>query len=374
MSASRTVCRWGILGAAGIAAKNWLAIANAENAELVAVASRDAARAEAFIDACSASHPVPRRPDALGSYEQLLARDDIDAVYLPLPTGLRTAWAVRAAEAGKHVLVEKPCAPSVADLETILAACRASGVQFMDGVMFRHSRRLEAIRSFLGTDEDGIGPIRRIASQFSFCAPPEFHTDNIRMVSQLEPLGALGDLGWYTISFALWALWPRLPDAVTGRLLLAKAAPGSAAPVPVEFSGELFWQGEPDASASFFCSFLVDHQQWVHVSSPRGSLRVDDFVLPYLGNELSFTVSKPQFVTDTCDFRMERHDRHVTVDEYSNSHASAQETSLFHRFSALVLSGEREEYWPEAALAVQRVMLACVASAHDGSRERPVEP
>ena len=60
-----------------------------------------------------------------------VARADVDAVYLPLPTGLRTEWAVRAAEAGKHVLVEKPCAPTVADLETILAAWQGSGVQFM---------------------------------------------------------------------------------------------------------------------------------------------------------------------------------------------------------------------------------------------------
>ncbi len=370
MSASSSVCRWGILGTAGIAAKNWLSIANAENAELVAVASRDAARAGAFIDACSASRPVARRPEALGSYADLLARADVDAVYLPLPTGLRTEWAVRAAEAGKHVLVEKPCAPTVADLETILAACQGSGVQFMDGVMFRHSRRLEAIRGFLGADDDGIGPVRRIASQFSFCPPEEFHTGNIRMLSQLEPLGALGDLGWYTISFSLWAMWPRLPEAVTGRLLVAKAAAGSAAPVPVEFSGELFWRGEPEASASFFCSFLIDHQQWVHVSGPRGSVRADDFVLPYLGNQVTFTVSTPEFVLDGCDFRMERHDRQITIDEYSNSHPSAQETNLFRHFSQLVLSGRREDAWPEAALAVQRVMLACVASAHDNSRER----
>lgn len=370
MTARSSVCRWGILGTARIAAKNWLSIANAENAELVAVASRDAARAESFIAACSASRPVARRPEALGSYADLLARDDIDAVYLPLPTGLRTEWAVRAAEAGKHVLVEKPCGTSVANLETILAACRASGVQFMDGVMFRHSRRLEAIRGFLGADEDGIGPIRRIASQFSFCAPEEFHAGNIRMLSQLEPLGALGDLGWYTISVSLWALWPRLPDAVTGRLLVAKAAAGSTAPVPVEFSGELFWRGEPEASASFFCSFLIDHQQWVHLSGPRGSVRVDDFVLPYLGNVLAFTVSKPRFVLDGCDFRMERHDRLVTIDEYSNSHPSAQESNLFRHFSKLVLSGRREDVWSEQALAVQRVMMACVASAHDGSRKQ----
>jgi predicted dehydrogenase len=372
MSASASVCRWGILGTAGISAKNWLSIAHAENAELVAVASRDAGRANAFIDACQASRPLGRRPAVAGSYDELIARDDVDAIYLPVPTGLRTEWAIKSAEAGKHLVVEKPCAPTVAELERVLAACQKSGVQFMDGVMFRHSRRLEAIRSVLDDHEHGIGPIRRIASQFSFYASDDFRTANIRMQSDLEPLGALGDLGWYTISFALWAMWPRLPDAVTGRMLVADGAPGSPGRVPVEFSGELLWRGDQDASASFFCSFLIEHQQWVHVSGPRGSLRVDDFVLPYVGNELSFTVSRPRFVVDGCDFRMERHDRQVSVEEYGNGHPSAQETNLFRHFSKLVLSGTRESYWPEAALAVQQVMMACVASAADGGRERPL--
>lgn len=142
-------------------------------------------------------------PEALGSSEALPTRDDIDAVYLPIPTGLRTEWAVKAAEAGKHIVMEKPCAPSVADLEKVIAVCQKSRVQFMEGVMFRHSCWLEAVRGFLGDNESGIGSIRRVASQFSFCAPEEFRTGNIRMKSDLEPLGAFGDLGCYTISFSL---------------------------------------------------------------------------------------------------------------------------------------------------------------------------
>jgi hypothetical protein len=110
----------------------------------------------------------------------------------------------------------------------------------------------------------------------------------------------------------------------------------------------------------------------VHVSGPRGSVRVDDFVLPYIGNELSFTVSKPRFVVDGCDFRMEKHDQMVTVEEYGHGHPSAQETNLFRHFSKLVLSGARESYWPQAALAVQQVMNACVASAENGGKEQPL--
>lgn len=360
-------CRWAILGTAGIARKNWLAIRHAENARLVAVASRDRARARSFIDECEASAPSHPTPDAVGSYEALLDRDDVDAVYIPLPTGPRAEWVIRAAERRKHVLVEKPCAVDLPELERIVAACRAHDVQFMDGVMWLHSRRADAVRRTLhnGEGEGGLGGIRRIATQFSFRAPDAFFTENIRAQGHLEPLGCLGDLGWYTIGFILWALHPRLPDAVDGRLLATHAG-GTGPAVPTEFSGELFFRGHgstPDTSASFFCSFLVEHQQWVHVSGTRGSLRIDDFVLPNFGCETSFTLAHPRFVQDGCDFRMERHDRRVAVEEYANGHPTAQETNLFRDFSALVLSGRRDERWPELSLAVQRVMMDCLAAA-----------
>ena len=100
---------------------------------------------------------------------------DIDALYIPLPTGLRKQWAIRAAQAGKHVLCEKPCGSDVAELEEILEVCKEAGVQFMDGVMFMHSRRLDKIREIL-EDGDSIGRIRRINTLFSFCAPEEFLT------------------------------------------------------------------------------------------------------------------------------------------------------------------------------------------------------
>ncbi len=111
---SNRPCRWAILGTAGIARKNWLAIRQAENARLVAVASRDRARARAFIDECEASAPGHPPPDAVGSYDEVLDRDDVDAVYVPLPTGIRAEWVIRAAERRKHVLVEKPCAVDLA--------------------------------------------------------------------------------------------------------------------------------------------------------------------------------------------------------------------------------------------------------------------
>ena len=85
---SKKICRWGILGSAGIAQKNWQSIRNAENAELVAVASRDVAKSQDFIDRCSSQVPHEVTPEAMGSYDDLLARDDIAVSYthLTLPT------------------------------------------------------------------------------------------------------------------------------------------------------------------------------------------------------------------------------------------------------------------------------------------------
>ena len=362
---SKKICRWGILGSAGIAQKNWQSIRNAENAELVAVASRDMAKSQDFIDRCSAQVPHAVTPEAMGSYDDLLARDDVDAIYLPLPTGLRSEWAVKVAEAGKHLLCEKPCGTNLDQVEEIIAACDRTGVQFMDGVMFMHSKRLNRVREAI---EDGstIGDLRRINTQFSFCAPREFLTENIRMHSDLEPHGCLGDLGWYTLRFILWVMDYATPKAVTGRLLNSAGRSDSPHPVPTEFSGEVLFE---DVSASFYCSFLTEHQQLAHISGNKGNLRIDDFVLPYYGNRIGFQSSNAEFDCDVCDFRMERHEQAHHVEEYANSHVSSQETNLFRNFSSLVLQGKPDPHWPKITLLTQKVMMTCMESAETGSKE-----
>ncbi len=92
--------------------------------------------------------PSLQTPQAVGSYEDLLARKDIDAVYIPLPTALRREWVIKAAEAGKHVLGEKPAALNATEVAEMLAACERNKVQYMDGVMFMHSARLPMVRRF----------------------------------------------------------------------------------------------------------------------------------------------------------------------------------------------------------------------------------
>ena len=139
--------RIGFLSTAGIGRKNWKAIYHSGNCVISAVASRDIHKSQEFIRACQALHPFEAPPVALGSYEALVSSPEVDAVYIPLPTGLRKEWVLRAAAAGKHVLCEKPCAVSSADLEEMVSACAQHRRQFMDGVMFMHSPRLTQIRA-----------------------------------------------------------------------------------------------------------------------------------------------------------------------------------------------------------------------------------
>jgi len=336
--------RIGILSTAGIARKNWRAINASGNSIVTAVASRDKARAREFIRECQDESPFDIFPDAVGSYEELLTRKDVNAVYIPLPTGVRKEWVIRAAAASKHVICEKPCAVNAADLEAMLAACRENHVQFMDGVMFMHHPRMEKMRAALA-DRASIGQLKRFTSAFTFNTAEEFYRDNIRVNSELEPAGCLGDLGWYCLRFTLWALNWQMPHEVTGRILSARGNANSPAAAPTEFSGELFFDG--GASASFYCSFLVEKQQWVQASGTKGYLRLDDFVHPKNPLESGFELNGQ-----------------VVPGEKS---ALKQDAHLFRNFARQIASGQLNPDWPQEALKTQQVLDACLDSAWRGS-------
>jgi predicted dehydrogenase len=359
-------CRWGILGAAFIARKNWQAIRDAGNARLIAVASRDPARARSFIQDCQASAPHPDTPEAVG-YEALLTRPDIDAVYIPLPTGLRKEWVLRAARAGKHVLVEKPVGVTAADVAEMIAACDEHHVQFMDGVMFMHGRRLRQMRAAL---DSRVGAIRHIASQFSFLGDEEFNRGNIRAHGALEPLGCLGDLGWYCIRFTLWAMNYQAPLSVSGRIHAEVRQTADAPPVPVEFSGSLTFPG--GVSASFYCSFTAANAQWAVVSGDQSLLHLPDFVLPFSGPATEFSLTRSDFIINGCRFDMHSGRSPQRIEEPSNNAPGSQESEMFRSFSDLVLSGRLDPAWPRITLLTQRVLDACLTSARAGGS--PCEP
>jgi predicted dehydrogenase len=352
--------RWGILGAARIAGKNWKAIRRSGNATITAVASRDPNRARSFVAHCQKFEPFERTPDIFDNYEHLILSPNVDAVYIPLPTALRKEWIIRAARAGKHVLSEKPCAASVTDLEDILAACAKYKVQFMDGVMFMHNRRLQQLREMLD-DAASVGALKRITSQFSFLGAEDFLQRNIRANGALEPLGCLGDLGWYCIRFALWAMKWQRPVEVSGRLLSQTAESPGAPAVPTAFSGELvFAEG---VSADFHCSFTAEHHQWAMLTGTKGYVRIPDFVLPFNGSGLAFEVNQVKSSIEGCDWRLEHGVRSFSFAESGDNPATTQEANMFRHFSKQVLSRHLNEDWPRMALLTQQVANACLDAA-----------
>lgn len=182
--------RWGILGAAGIA-ERWLDGARrATNSQVVAVASRDAARAAAAADRWALDR-------SYGSYEDLLADPEIDAVYLPLPNHLHAAWTVRSLDAGKHVLCEKPLALSVEEVDEISAAATANGRLASEAFMYRHTRRWRSARELIASGAIGTPRIVRIG--FAFRVPSDGY--DIRF----DPAAGGGiawDMGCYALNMA----------------------------------------------------------------------------------------------------------------------------------------------------------------------------
>ncbi|MFT7631173.1 MAG: putative dehydrogenase [Mariniblastus sp.] len=357
------VVRWGIMSTASIAPKNWQAIHRSGNGKVVAVASRSLASSQQFIADCQAVVSFDEVPRAIEGYDELLAADDIDAVYIPLPTGLRHEWVIKAAQAGKHVMCEKPCADSLEQLTEMVAACEKNNVQFMDGVMYMHAQRMNQVREAI---DQKVGKIKRIATQFSFFGGNEFDKGNIRTNSKLECFGCLGDLGWYTIRFTLWAMNYQAPVSVTARMLNAHHRDDSPDAVPMEIDCFLDFGG--GTTATFYNSFINGHQQWAHVSGTEGFVHVPDFVLPYEGDQTKFSYCQPAFDVNGCDFVMTENRTDVAIDEAGNSAANSPEANLFRRFGEIVLSGEVDSHWPKISLLTQRVLDACLESAQNDGR------
>ena len=349
--------RIGFLSTAGIGRKNWKAILNSGNCVVSAVASRDPAKSREFIRECQDEHAFDIIPDALGSYEKLLVSPNVDAVYIPLPTALRKEFVLLAAKNGKHVLCEKPCASNLFELEEMLAACHKHNVQFLDGVMFMHNVRLPTIREVLD-DGRSVGQIRRIASAFSFYPGEEFFRANIRANGALEPAGCLGDLGWYSIRFALWVLKWQLPESVSGKILNRSEQRPVRPSSPLEFAATLNYPG--GVTVEFYCSFLAAKQQWVFVSGQKGWLRLPDFVHPLNGYEPSFEVNeKFQSVSGGVPCP-------PGADPLAFGHATAQDTRMWRNFAKQVLSGKLNEEWPMWAAKTQQVLDACHESSRRG--------
>ncbi len=249
-----TKIRWGVLGVAKIAtAKVIPAMQRCSNAEIAAIASRDMNKAKAAAEQLGI-------PVAYGSYEELLADPSIDAIYNPLPNHLHVPWSIRAAEAGKHVLCEKPIALSVAETRELIAARDKAGVKIGEAFMARTHpqwlRAAEIVRS------GGIGDLRVVSGYFSY-----FNRDpqNVRNIAEIGG-GGIMDIGCYPITLSrmifadepvrVHAFLDRDPEFKTDRL----------ASVILQY---------PNGHASFTCSTQLVPYQRMHIFGTTGHIEIE---------------------------------------------------------------------------------------------------
>jgi predicted dehydrogenase len=245
--------RWGVLSTARIARRIVDGARAADGVQLMAVGSRDAGRAQAY--ARDEGIPV-----AYGSYEELLADPDLEAVYVPLPNSLHVEWTVKALEAGKHVLCEKPLAARAADAEAARDAARRSGRLFMEGFMWRFHPLTELVARLVR--EGAVGDVRLARAAFGFTLA---RPGDVRLEPGLDG-GALMDVGCYCVS-ALRLVCGE-PERVSGEASIGEHG------VDVRFAGMLRFAG--GALGLFDCGFDVAPRTALEVVGSEATLRVAD--------------------------------------------------------------------------------------------------
>ena len=315
--------RWGILSTANIATKVARAIHLAENADLVAVASRTEERAATWAQ----EHNIPT---AYGTYDALLADESLDAIYIPLPPSLHAEWTIKAAEHGKHVLCEKPLAADTDEAIAMADACRQNGVQLMDGVMWVHHERTSAMQQKLRNGT--LGRLRRVTAAFTFNWDT-IPVGNIRAMKEFAG-GSLGDLGYYCVRAILWA-FEELPTQV---FATARYKVG----VDFNLAGILWFNDERIATLD--CGFDTGLRKWFEVAGTQASIVCDDFTVPTSEDAARFWVHGPDG------------NEQITVD------GGIQEVNMIERFSQIVQSGNLETQWPEVAVDTMRVCDALLES------------
>ncbi len=322
--------RWGIISTAQIARLALVpGIKRSANGELAAICSRDLSKAEATADELEI-------PKAYGSYEELLADPEIDAVYNPLPNSMHAEWTIKAAEAGKHVLCEKPLASNAQEAQTMVDACKDAGVVLMEAFMYRFHPQHDRIRKAI---EDGvIGKMRYITAAFSFVLD---EIGNIRLDSSLAG-GSLMDVGCYAVNSC---------RMITGAEPLEVTAQAWFDPeLDCERNIVATLRFPDDVLANIHSSFNVPFQQRYVVFGEKGYALTNHAYIP----EPDIAASVELHI-DNC------HER-ILVE---GCHQYQLEVEAFGR---AVLEGEALRWPAEDAVNNMRVLDAIYRSAREGRR------
>ena len=258
MTRTSGMLRWGILGCARIARRGLIpGIRASLSGQLVAIASRDAANSKSWAD----EFAIPR---SFGSYEELIADANLDAVYIPLPNELHKPWVFAAADSGKHILCEKPLALNAAEAREMVDYCRSRNVVLMEAFMWRHQPRTIELQNQLASGV--IGDLRLIRSSFSFSIDPgDWRLDAARGG------GALWDVGCYGVSTA------RLFAGAEPESIRSRARFGATG-VDLSLTAEM--QFPNGVLGLIDCSFEQPFRCVYELVGTRGSIEVPDAYLP----------------------------------------------------------------------------------------------
>ena len=247
------VMRLGIVSTADINRKVIPGAHASDKVELVAVASREQRRAEEY----ARTWEIER---AYGSYEALLEDPDVDAVYISLPNTMHREWSVRALEAGKHVICEKPFSRRAADVEQAFDAAERAGLLLTEAFMYRHNPQTKRIAELVR--EGAIGDLRLIRTAFSYSL---YDADNIRLRTDVEG-GSLMDVGCYCVSGS--RLLAGEPEAVVGNAYIGPSGTDWV------FTGAMRFPG--DVLTLFDCGTCLPERDELEAIGSEGSLFVDD--------------------------------------------------------------------------------------------------
>ena len=255
---TRNKLRWGILGCARISRRGLIpGIRGSTSSVIQAIASRDGTMSNAW----AKEFGIPR---SYGSYEDLLLDPEVDAVYIPLPNELHQPWTIAAANAGKHVLCEKPLALNAREAESMVEHCRSCQVTLMEAFMWRHQPRVHELLKRLAAGE--IGDLRLVRSSFSF--PIEAGDWRLDLK---RGGGALWDVGSYGVNTA------RLFTGAEPSKLSAFAHFG---PTGVDLSLTTIMEFPHNILAIVDCSFEQPFRQTYEVVGTKGSFDVPNAYLP----------------------------------------------------------------------------------------------
>ena len=245
--------KWGIISTADINRKVIPGAHASDKVDLVAVASRDQARADAYAKEWEI-------PQAFGSYDDLLADPKIEAVYISLPNTLHCEWSIRALEAGKHVLCEKPLSRHPDEVTAAFDAADRTGRLLSEAFMYRHNPQTKRLKELVA--DGAIGELRVVRSVFSYSLYDE---DNIRLRTDVEG-GALMDVGCYNVSGS--RLLGGEPERAFGEAWFGPSGTDWV------FAGTLRFPA--NVIATFHCGTALPDQDELEAIGSEGSLFLDD--------------------------------------------------------------------------------------------------